>query len=156
MIGRFRVHAGKRKNFPAHCFGNIAKMNEEPLLNTYTQLMQESIIAEMRSISGFSGSPVIVYITPASFRFKDGFFGGKESLTPEYRQKFLGIQWGHILYQAKAKDEQGRQLKIEMDSAMVGIIPAWKILVLIDSEELIEMRNNAEKRYFKNLPGRSL
>jgi len=139
MIGRFRVLAGKNKNLPTHCFGNIAAMNNEPIYNEFTQLMQESFIVEMRSISGFSGSPVIVYIEPMSFRFKNGF-GKTENLEMNYYQRLLGIVWGHIKYQAKAKNQYDENINIEMDSAMAGVVPAWKLIDIIDSGDVVKNR----------------
>lgn len=155
MVGRFRVHAGIKKNIPAHSFGNIAIMNEEPIYNQFTTLKNESFLVEMRSISGFSGSPVFVYIAPASFRFKNGMKDGEE-LKPEYRQKLLGIQWGHITYQVTAKTEYGEKKKIEMDSAMAGVVPAWKILDLIDDEEMAQMRERTDKEIKKDTESFSL
>ncbi len=61
MIGRFRVHAGRSRNLPVVRFGNIAAMNDEGLYNDATKLYQESYLVEMRSIAGFSGSPVFIY-----------------------------------------------------------------------------------------------
>ena len=68
MIGRFRVHAGRKKNIPAFMFGYISMMPDEPIYNPETDLEQDSYLVEMRSISGFSGSPVILWIPPLSPR----------------------------------------------------------------------------------------
>lgn len=146
MAGRFRVHAGKKRNLPTLSFGSIAAMNEELLKNQYTGLGQESYIVEMRSISGFSGSPVIVYILPFSFRFKSSADSDeRESLHAEFRQKLLGIQWGHIQYKVKGVDESGQHVLINTDSAMAGVVPGHKIIELIDDKRLANVRRSAEE-----------
>jgi len=150
MVGRFRIRAGKEKNLPTHSFGNIAAMNEEPLYNPFTKLEQESFIVEMRSISGFSGSPVFIYMSPMSFRFNTAF-GKTEALKMEYHQKLLGILWGHISYQTDGTNQFGEKIKIKLDSAMAGIIPGWKILELIDSEEILKHRLENDQRILKKL-----
>jgi len=151
MIGRFRTHAGKKKNLPTVRFGNIAAMNEEPLYNQFTQLKQESYIIEMRSMSGYSGSPVVLLIPDMSFRWCNPPSGGDGIFVTGADYKgLLGINWGHIVYKEKAKDiETERTLVIEMDSAMAGVVPVSKLMDLIDSEEMIEMRKKKDEETIK-------
>ena len=56
VIGRFINHEGKQQNLPTARFGCIAQMPIEPVDG------QESFLVETRSIGGYSGSPVFVYI----------------------------------------------------------------------------------------------
>jgi hypothetical protein len=156
MVGRFRTHAGKKKNLPTVRFGNIAAMNEEPLYNPFTKLKQESYIVEMRSMSGFSGSPVLLWIPRASTRWRTLNHPeepGKSWVTgfTHLYHGLLGINWGQIVYKEKAKDlETDRTLVIEMDSALAGVVPVSKLMELIDSEEMIEMRKKKDENTKKN------
>jgi hypothetical protein len=55
-------HEGKQRNLPSARFGNIAQMPGEPI--EFDGLSQESFLVEARSVAGYSGSPVFVYLPP--------------------------------------------------------------------------------------------
>jgi hypothetical protein len=59
MIGRFISHDGKLENHPSTRFGNLS-MLPAPIKNEYG-LEQESFAVDMRSISGYSGSPAFIF-----------------------------------------------------------------------------------------------
>jgi Trypsin-like peptidase domain len=61
MVGRFIGHDGKQSNLPTARFGNISRMDGEPIEDKYG-IRQDSFLVDIRSISGYSGSPVFVYI----------------------------------------------------------------------------------------------
>jgi len=130
MIGRFRVHAGKNKNLPTAMFGCISQMPDESLYNQFTKCMQESFLVEMKSIKGFSGSPVILSIPVGSNRFD-----GSKRIRTRWDQRLLGIDWGQIPYEVMAKDAYDQKYKLKIDSAIAGVVPIWKVLDIIDSEE---------------------
>ena len=158
MTGRFRVHAGKERNHPVLRFGNIAAMNDEPISNNFTQLQQESYLVEMRSISGFSGSPVFIFINPLSSprqldSSKNMISGTFPNFKIIYQIKLLGIQWGQISYMTTAKDTGDQSYKIGVDSAMEGVVPIQKLMDLIYSEEMIQMREKENKKRNNNLMG---
>jgi hypothetical protein len=143
MIGRFRKRAGKKKNLPTVMFGNIAAMNEEPLHNRFINGNQESYLVEMRSMHGFSGSPVILTIPDMSHRWIT--LNGSNFVTGSFNQFLIGIQWGRIRYEEWAKDlDTGRDILMELDSAMAGVVPVSKLMELIDSPEMIEMRKTID------------
>lgn len=115
MIGRFVNLQGAMANKPAARFGTLSMMLEDiptkgPAGNRVTQ---ESFAVEMRSRTGFSGSPVIVYRTVATVlrpvpEEYEGFFG------------LLGVNWGYV------HDENGE------NSFINGVVPAWHISELLD------------------------
>lgn len=147
MIGRFRTYAGKAKNLPTVRFGNISAMNEEPVYNQFTGLTQESYIVEMRSMSGYSGSPVLLQIPFMSSRWTPPPSDpeGKNFVTGASYTCLFGINWGQIVYEEKAIDQYDQELTIKMDSAMAGVVPISKLMDLIDSEEMIEMRKKKDE-----------
>lgn len=117
MIGRFVNHQGRATNQPATRFGTISMGIEDIWVNELNR-WQESYAVEMRSRTGFSGSPVAVYRTPTSVLTPD---------IPENLSSFwglLGINWGYIL------DEDGENTWLN------GVVPAWKILEVLDVPKL--------------------
>jgi hypothetical protein len=141
MVGRFRVHSGKKKNLPVTMFGNIAMMPDEPILNPFTGLAQESFLVEMRSIPGFSGSPVMLYIPPLAPR------PSTSELKATWHWRLLGICWGQISVSVKGYDTADNEYKIKLDSAMTAVVPAWKIMDILDGEDMIEIRKIANERW---------
>ncbi len=142
MIGRFRVHAGKNKNLPAATFGNISMMPDEPLYNPSmsSRSNQESFLVEMRSVTGFSGSPVFLYLPPNNPRGKD------KANVPygEYHWRFIGICWGHINADVKGYDSLHNEYRIKIDSAMAAVVPAWKLLDILDGEEMQKIKQKVK------------
>jgi hypothetical protein len=61
MVGRFITEHNQQRNAPSVRFGNISMIYAEPVFNIETGKDQEGIAVEMRSIPGYSGSPVFVY-----------------------------------------------------------------------------------------------
>jgi len=59
MVGRFVSHEGQQRNSPAARFGNIAMMAGEKIQTKERD--QEAFLVEVRSLPGYSGSPVFIY-----------------------------------------------------------------------------------------------
>jgi hypothetical protein len=122
MVGRHVNHQGKRESRPIARFGSISMM-PEPIWNKALGRDQDSFAVEMRSRTGFSGSPVTVYRTPAT------------TLAPVPVPDFymlLGVNWGYIF------DEEGE------NSWLNGVVPAWKILETLWTPELMKVQKNQE------------
>ncbi len=62
--------------------------------------MVDAYLVEMRSLPGFSGSPVFLHIGPASYR-------GDGTMTPFYEDDYtlLGIDTGHKLLPSQVRDK---------------------------------------------------
>jgi hypothetical protein len=142
MIGRFRVHSGKKKNLPAAMFGYISMLPDEKIYNPKTTLDQESYLVEMRSISGFSGSPVFQWIDELSMRPHTG----KQSL--KLRRRLLGVCWGYINVPEFAEnvDIPDEKHQLKLNSSMAAIVPYYKIMDLINSEEEMELREEENRK----------
>jgi len=164
MIGRFVNHEGKQKNSPAVRFGNIAMMAEEKIV-TPTGLAQEAFLVEVRSLPGYSGSPVFVYSPCAMFDMSMRRKGQDRNLayTPKFGEMppevyfdamnpkgpfLLGIDFCHIPRKAHVLDADGNKLDekwyVEENTGMAGVIPAWKITEVLDLEELKSMRDKED------------
>lgn len=151
MIGRFISHEGKIKNTPNVRFGNISMMPEEPMTNKYNH-PQETFLVDQRSIPGYSGSAVFVFIDPTLPR--PPFWG-----TPlnAYRQGWhgpwlLGLDWAHIHnYEGLLTDKETEapaepKRWVRANTGMAGVIPAWRILQLLDREDLVEQRTKDDEK----------
>jgi hypothetical protein len=130
VVGRFINHEGRQQNLPTARFGCISQMPHEPVKQN-TGFEQESFLVEARSIGGYSGSPVFVYIPIFSDRenVEDWYHPiTKSSPDPitgrinEFKSDFpkswgnlkahgpwlLGIDWGHINDWQSVCDAAGR------------------------------------------------
>jgi hypothetical protein len=155
MIGRFVDYDGLETNTPAARFGHISIMNAQ--IKQLSGYSGRSIIIDMHSRSGFSGSPVFVYRTSGSHFFDDSVVVGGGHFI-----RLLGIHWGQFpeeweLKNKKKKDKNARRHKtlitngqyVEGLSGMTCVIPAADIVEVINLPELHAMREQREKEIEK-------
>jgi hypothetical protein len=125
MIGRFLNHQGTKEAIsPAVRFGSISVM-PEPIWNRTINADQLSFAVEMRSRTGFSGSPVAAYRTLLNRMFN----------VPAEQNEFLwviGVNWGHIL-----EKDTGENTWLN------GVVPAWKIMELLEVPALRDKHDEA-------------
>jgi hypothetical protein len=135
IAGRFVNSEGKQRNLPVLRFGNISQMPVEPIEQRRNAGIhkQESFLVEARSISGFSGSPVILTLMAIYNRQ-----GGALPQGGEGRDIFrlLGIVWGYIQDWERVRDSNGEPLPgasmVPINTGMMGVVPAWKIQEIFD------------------------
>ena len=144
MVGRFVNHQGKQRNIPSVRFGNISMMPWEALQHPIYKKDQESFIVEMRSISGYSGSPVLVHIPPFSVRP-----GGKTLTNRSFGPWLLGVDWGHIFDKQPVLNKYDKEMpekwRVRSNSGMVGVVPSWKLAeLLMDHPKLKAHRHQLE------------
>lgn len=121
MVGRFVNVDGRQGNQPALRFGNISIMDAS--VHHPLGFQGRSVILDMRSRSGFSGSPVFVYRTAGSiFGKPNTLVGGGHFL------KLLGIHW----YQFPERWNLG-ETPFEVPSAMTAIHPTKSIVEVIQA-----------------------
>lgn len=121
LVGRLITSAGKQKNTPSVRFGHVAMMPLETVRHRHYGDMY-AFQCEIKSIGGYSGSPVFVYIPPMSIR--PGSDKMKLGWTGPY---LLGVDWGHT-------DEKN------WNTGITHVAPAWDIASLLDQEELKRAR----------------
>lgn len=135
MVGRFKGVNERLANVPTMRFGNISTM-ERIQIRTEEAGDQPSFLVEMRSLPGYSGSPVFVYK-----------YGGvkTEDNSKWWSQRFgfeggwlLGIDYCHIKDTYKVdNDDIGKpepHLSVTGNSGMAGVIPADLILDILNCE----------------------
>lgn len=145
LVGRFISHDGRERNYPSSRFGNIAMMPHEPIFNSYTGLNQESFLIELRSLSGYSGSPVFVFTMPW-FPRPGASMASSRSQGPF----LLGIDWGHFADFKPVLNKDKRTFAephcyVGQNSGFAGVVPAWKLQEVLDMPELRGSRQQREK-----------
>jgi hypothetical protein len=117
MVGRFINHEGRQLNLPTVRFGNIAQMPWETIKQD-DGFEQESFLVEVRSIGGYSGSPIFAFIPVASERpgLKD--WGKPENILRAHGPWLLGIDWGYINNWGPVCRENGEPVNPGNPSAM--------------------------------------
>ncbi len=145
MVGRFIGHEGQASNQPVARFGNIALMPGERIIDA-RGIRVEAYLIEMRSLPGFSGSPVFVYIGPASYR-------GNKTMMPFYSETIglVGIDTGHKQESASIFDkETGKMIpqpwEVRQNSGVAIVAPYWKIKDVLDEEVFVRQREVVDKQ----------
>jgi hypothetical protein len=144
MVGRFINHEGKQQNAPLVRFGAISRMSSEPISYILEGKLhdQESIIADIRSIGGYSGSPVFLNEFP--------FVSRPGSSEQPDKYWLVGVDWGHIKMWSPVcglnEEPNGSNTQVNINSGMAAIVPAWKLLDLLMSEKLVKHRKDVEDR----------
>lgn len=134
MAGLFVSHYGKKRNIPIVRVGNIAAMPEEKIESQFGPI--DGYLVEVRSLGGLSGSPVFVHL--GLFRHKDGEL--LASLNPEGRFFFLGLMQGHW----PTDDAEAKQ---RVNTGIGIVVPADKILEVINQPKLLAMEEDAKKKH---------
>ena len=167
MIGLFVDQHGGDRNTPAARFGNLSLLaNEDSLIEQPNEIMRPSFLVDMRSRTGFSGSPVAVYRIPEA-DLSDLPSGGPlpvRSLTNPYLPKLkfialLGVHCGSYYDPVevrtappKRKERLGDPIhegdKLYIQSGMTIVVPAWRITELLDLEvfRMARQKQDANRR----------
>jgi hypothetical protein len=165
VVGRFVNHEGRLRNIPSLRFGNIAQMPWEPIMSD--GYPQESFLVECRSISGYSGSPVFVWITPPNLPglTKDGrehLLSGKFKMFgvslkrarnagthgfPAIGPFLLGINYCYLRSQEPVRSASGQEMHdwfVNANTGMMGVIPSWRLNDIIDGVEMKRLKEKVE------------
>lgn len=139
IVGLFANHHGNSKNIPIVRIGNIAAMPEEKVATAIGEI--DAYLLEARSIGGLSGSPVFVNL--GIMRDRGGILEVEQIVSQGQRRKgtiyLLGLIHGHY------DTEKESINKVNMGIAIV--VPAAKILEVIDQEDFLDYENEQRSRY---------
>jgi hypothetical protein len=176
LIGRLITHEGRQKNAPVIRFGNISLMADPDEPITCNGRTQEGFLVECRSLSGFSGSPVFAMTSQTysygNIKKIDRLNGidrdnpplGEAKVTPlsmtmtNAGHWLLGIDWGHVpLWKTvfrrlpkhapseKTKLEK-TDLRVEQNTGIACVLPAWRIMDVLNNSELEMKRKEEDER----------
>jgi hypothetical protein len=149
FIGRYVDLEGKAQNVPVLRSGILSAYPDAPIPQPARgNFKQESILVEARSLSGFSGSPVFITPSPQIER-SDDFGGAPVVREPEHRPCFLlGVDWGHSPWREKVRTKDGCPSQdgtyVEGNSGMMMVVPAAKLVTLLNTEVFRKMRQETE------------
>jgi hypothetical protein len=146
LVGLFRNHLGQKMNIPIMRVGNIAAMPEEPIRSGGKEI--QAFLIEARSIGGLSGSPVFVMTDMWQVEHPGGWIVKRTG-----RHYLLGIMHGHFNLPTSGEDsvvdaevESDDTTATERINTGIGIvIPAEKILEVINQPKLMELRRVREQ-----------
>ena len=136
-IGRFVGHDGKQQNSPTVRFGQIAQSNIEPVF--VDNKTQNCFLVESRSIGGFSGSPVFVYLDSAYYRPSVSGVGpdGKSLYQGAFPTGpwLLGINFAMVPLWEHVQNAQGEPLgtgmRVPMNTGVMGVVPASHLIEMM-------------------------
>ena len=150
FIGRFVYRDGTALNTPTARFGSIARVGGDPIPQQGRGRSQESILVEVHSLSGFSGSPVFAYRGATFAPHADD--PNRASIIPEFgsRVYLLGVDWGSDPWTAEVRDAStsrpvASREYVQAPSGMSMVVPAWKLQGALDHPKLIEFRQIKEQ-----------
>jgi hypothetical protein len=143
MVSRYLGHPGDSDVEPIVRFGTLAKSRPITIDN------QESFLAEMRSLSGHSGSPTFVFFYGMQARLG----ADSDDKLPKPAVYFMGLDWGHPP-QRRPIIEPGRGpvaggLYVNDNSGIACVVPAWKVTELLNQEDFVNARREIEQDMHK-------
>lgn len=135
----------KTQNLPVMRFGNVALCPKHE---------EKAFVLEMRSIAGHSGSPVFVYSLPWQWSHLRGSH-------PNFGVKLLGINRGHLTHydpvvrasdvlRGKTRASESTHV-VATNMAMSQVIPAWKIVDLLNCDRFSKERDSMDERFTGNI-----
>jgi trypsin-like peptidase len=148
MVGRLLGHEGRKQNITPVRFGNIAARPSEAIRVEGCD-RGENFLVECRSISGYSGSPVFVWIDPNRPRPPMWLAPALPPYDPKRHGPYLlGIDAGHIEIDVPVmQPKQARKIgTVSFITAMSVVVPAWHLTELLNGPVLVEQRKNEDAR----------
>lgn len=153
VIGRFVTMDGRQRNTPSVRFGQISQIPDEKL--KYDKYKQEAWLVEVKSLNGYSGSPVFCYLDPMYYRTNLKPISGPDpALGNSYDHKgniigqgrfesgpyLLGVDCCMVPIWQKVCDAAGQEnqagMQVPLNSGMMGVIPAWRLLDMLNSNPI--------------------
>jgi hypothetical protein len=153
MLGRFVDYDGHQTNKPAARFGHISMT--DAAIRQPTGYRGGSVVVDLHSRTGFSGSPVFVYRTPGSY-FPDPPEGELQVMRAHHVMRLLGIHWGQFPERWELRESEGGQdipshaslvtegRYVEGMSGMTCVCPGSAIRQLLDDHQMEQRRESAE------------
>ena len=160
ILGRYINVEGEQYNTPIARFGHVAMLATEEIRTPRGK--QLSYLVEALSLSGYSGSPVFIFRMHIESEFGGGIGvsmgepvrANRITVGNPGKPFLLGIDWGHFHDHQLVLDESGEPLPgrqfVRQNSGIAGVVPAWKLTELLQSEELASLRE--ERKAEADLP----
>jgi len=158
--GRFINREGKNQNTPALRFGNISQMPKEPMIMS-DGFAQEAFLVEVRTLSGYSGSPVFLYILPQPslenvpedqrkhiYRQFPGVREKRRNMNIGFPPILLGMAFCYIYSNEQVHNKRTGQLVpdhfVRTNTGMMGVVPVWKLVDIFLGGPMNKIKEEAE------------
>jgi hypothetical protein len=152
MVGMYEDHGAEAHMIPAARFGNISMLPSihAPMEEMNSQHRMPCFVMDMRSRSGFSGSPVFAFRTWGSDLhfdpshhvriYQDSSGNYRLHLDEEPMFKLAGLHIGQFNEEVTiiSKEQAGSQMVL--GSAMTQVIPAWRIRDFLNGQRFADAR----------------
>lgn len=150
IVGLYQLRVGEKKNLPVVHTGHIAMMPdpEEHITVKNWPGPVEGYLVEAQTLSGLSGSPVFVRrsirVAPTEETGTAPLAYGAVFLLGLWMASFEGLP-GKVLSEEIAKSTgPGDDTRIRVPVGMGVVVPAYKIMETLNTEELRQMRKEAQ------------
>ncbi len=148
MLGLFADHREGAVNVPIGRFGNLAARPSDSAhvsLGRTDDFARPAFLNDMRSRTGFSGSPVWTWYSAYQDVEIDSIGVPDPDRDPPLhaRLTLIGVHRGQFREPASLIDSLG---EIEVASSMTVVVPAWEISKVLDLPELIRRREARDER----------
>jgi hypothetical protein len=158
MCGRFiRPRESESLDKPVMRFGNLASWPQTITQYDRGGFQQESFLVDMRSISGYSGSPVYAYYTLSGPRWPVTGLNDPMAKQADWSAKIsdmwlLGIDWGNLQVPVEMSDTDGNVIddKLLVNSGVSAVVPAWKIAeLLMQRDDVLKERTQIDDEQYE-------
>jgi hypothetical protein len=166
MTGLFADQHGGDRNTPAARFGNVSLLADESApIEQPNGMLRPSHLVDMRSRTGFSGSPVCLYRIPgidlSDTPQRDEPFAPTGGLpwNPQFMPKFIalfGVHCGQYYDEVEVlktrpewRERHGDPIqegdKLYIQSGMTIVVPAWRVTEMMNLEVFEMARKKREE-----------
>jgi len=142
IVGLFTAFSGQKRHFPIVRIGNLAMLPTERIPVEGFDPM-EAYLAEVRSLKGLSGSPVFVRETLNLIVGSEKGGKAEKHLAGCGQIHFLGLISGHWDLPKIYEPDQIKPVNMGVSI----VVPAHKIMEVVNHPELVEMRKQYDKKY---------
>ena len=149
MLGLFADYQGGAANVPVGRFGNLAARPSQAApvrLSSTDRFVRPAFLNDMRSRTGFSGSPVWSWYSVYQDVAIDSVNVPDPTEEPRRHStlKLIGIHRGQFREAASPLTEPSQE--VEIASSTTVVIPAWEISKVLDLPILAEQRAVRDQR----------
>ncbi len=142
VAGLFTERGGLHRNIPVIRSGIISAMPDEPIVDFDSREAYSVYLAEMRSLGGLSGSPVLTMLDHGA---------DPSRITTRITSKLLGLIRGHWDYKfvlESIADASGLDME-RVNTGIAMITPIQEVAKIMDKKSLTDERRRREQEALK-------
>jgi hypothetical protein len=144
------VPYGEHEAFLVEC-RSLSGFSGSPVFLTTTQTLH-AVDGKLPSGRIYTGDGPMIHLNQSSEEFSTGESGSRNSVLWQdgtFGPWFIGIDRGHVPLWGKVREPNGDQTaqgyKVEHNTGMAVVIPAWKIVDVLRKDELVKQRKKDDE-----------